>query len=85
MFNSYKKDAGYKNVTLEPEQTIKQGNKQFKYQVLTYEYGSTNTKYQYVFLYTSINSEYIYNVELNTTRGTVDTNDIKTFANITIK
>lgn len=83
--NNYKKDASYKNVTLEPEQTIKQGNKQFKYQVLSYEYGSTNTKYQYVFLYTSINSEYIYNVELNTTRGTVDTSDIKTFANITIK
>ena len=83
--NNYKKDASYKNVTLEPEQTIKQGNKQFKYQVLSYEYGSTNTKYQYVFLYTSINSEYIYNVELNTSRGTVDTSDIKTFANITIK
>lgn len=83
--NNYKKDASYKNVTLESEQTIKQGNKQFKYQVLSYEYGSTNTKYQYVFLYTSINSEYIYNVELNTSRGTVDTSDIKTFANITIK
>ena len=83
--NNYKKDASYKNVTLEPEQTIKQGNKQFKYQVLSYEYGSTNTKYQYVFLYTSINNKYIYNVELNTIRGTVDTSDIKTFANITIK
>lgn len=83
--NNYKKDASYKNVTLEPEQTIKQGNKQFKYQVLSYEYGSTNTKYQYVFLYTSINNKYMYNVELNTIRGTVDTSDIKTFANITIK
>lgn len=83
--NYYKKDASYKNVTLEPEQTIKQGNKQFKYQVLSYEYGSTNIKYQYVFLYTSINNDYMYNVELNTSRGTVDTSDIKTFANITIK
>lgn len=84
-YNYYKKDASYKNVTLEPEQTIKQGNKQFKYQVLSYEYETTSTKYQDAFLYTSINSEYIYNVELNTTRGTVDTSDIKTFANITIK
>ena len=56
-----------------------------QYQVLSYEYGSTNTKYQYVFLYTSINNKYMYNVELNTIRGTVDTSDIKTFANITIK
>lgn len=77
----------YKNVALSDIKTITVGDKQFKYQTLSYEsnfgYGS-ESKYKDVYIWYSLGDEYLYTVELDGTDREITEDIMKEFLNITV-
>lgn len=85
-YNYYKDDTYYKNVKLGELKTIKVGNTEFKYQILSYESNSEfyNEKYQKAYAWCNLDNEHVYSVELESTNKEISEDIIKGFLNVDI-
>ncbi len=86
-YNYYKNDLNYyKNVVLSAEKTIKFGDKDFKYQILSYESNSEyyDEKYEIVYVWYMLDNEHIFAIELESTDKHVTEDIIKGFLNIDV-
>ncbi len=86
-YDYYKKDTSYyKDIDLSEEKTIKVGDKEFKYQVLSYESNSEyyDEKYETAYIWYNLDNEYIFAVELESTNKDINEDIIKGFLNINI-
>lgn len=87
-YNYYKDDATYyKNIVLGEQKTIKVGDKDFKYQILSYESNSEyyNEKYQKAYVWYNLDDEHVFTVELESTDKEITEDIIKGFLNINVK
>lgn len=86
-YNYYKDSTSYKNANLGELKTIKVGDKEFKYQILTYESNSEyyNEKYQKAYAWYNLDDEYVFAVELESTDKDITEDIIKGFLNIDVK
>ncbi len=75
----YEENSYYKNVTKSEEKTMQVGDKTFDYIELSYEY--YNQQYKYIFIYTPINDEEIYTVEV-VAIGDFNQSEIESFLKI---
>lgn len=79
--------TSYKNVILGEVKTLAVGDKQFKYQTLSYkfDYGFGNeTEYQNVYIWYSLEDEYLFTVELNAADREITEDIMKGFLNINV-
>lgn len=87
-YEYWSKDTQYKNVNLSDIKTINVGDKQFKYQIISYEsnfgYGS-ESKYQDAYIWYSLGNECLFTVELEATDIEITEDIIKGFLNISAK
>lgn len=85
-YDYYKENSSYKNVTLGELKTVKAGNTEFKYQILSYESNSEyyNEKYQKAYAWCNLDNEHVYSVELESTDKEISEDIIKGFLNINI-
>lgn len=85
-YDYYKESSSYKNVTLGELKTVKVGNTEFKYQILSYESNSEyyNEKYQKAYAWCNLDNEHVYSVELESTDKEISEDIIKGFLNINI-
>lgn len=86
-YNYYNDETdSYKNVNLGELKTVKVGDKEFKYQILTYEENSeySDEKYENAYIWYNLDDEYIFCVELEATDTTITEDTIKGFLNINI-
>lgn len=87
-YNYYKKETTYyKNVVLGELKTIKVGDREFKYQILSYDSNSEyyNEKYQKAYVWSRLDDEYIFTIELEATDKEITEDIIKGFLNINVK
>lgn len=85
-YNYYKNSSNYKNVALGELKTIKIGNTEFKYQILSYESNSQyyNEKYQIAYAWCNLDNEHIFSVQLESADKEISEDIIKGFLNIEI-
>lgn len=87
-YEYWKNSADYKNVVLSDVKTITVGDKEFKYQTMSYEsnygYGS-ESKYQEVFVWHVLDDEYLFTLELEAADTEITEDIIKGFLNISVK
>lgn len=85
-YNYYKDSTYYQNVKLGDIKTIKVGNKEFKYQILSYESNSEfyNEKYQIAYAWCNLDDEHVFSVQLESTNKEISEDIIKGFLNINI-
>ncbi len=88
-YDYYKDNATnyYKNAVLGELKTIKIGDREFKYQILSYDSNSEyyEETYQKAYVWTRLNDEYIFTIELESTNKQITEDIIKGFLNITVK
>lgn len=86
-YNYYKDSKSYKNASLGDLKTVKVGDKEFKYQVLTYESDSEyyDEKYYNAYVWYNLDEEHVFTVELESTNKEISEDIIKGFLNINIK
>lgn len=87
-YNYYKDDTTYyKNVVLGEVKAIKVGDKDFKYQILSYESNSEyySEKYQKAYVWYNLDDEYIFTLELEASDKGITEDIIKGFLNISVK
>lgn len=87
-YNYYKDDTEYyKNAVLGEQKTIKVGDKDFKYQILSYESNSEyyDAKYQKAYVWYELDDEYSFSVELDSIDKEITEDIIKGFLNINVK
>lgn len=87
-YNYYKDDTEYyKNAVLREQKTIKVGDKDFKYQILSYESNSEyyDAKYQKAYVWYELDDEYSFSVELDSIDKEITEDIIKGFLNINVK
>lgn len=85
-YNYYKDSESYKNVSLGELKTIKVGNTEFKYQILSYESDSEyyNEKYQKAYAWCNLDDEHVFSVQLESTDKEISEDIIKGFLNVNI-
>lgn len=85
-YNYYKDTTYYQNVKLGDIKTIKVGNTEFKYQILSYESNSEfySEKYQKAYVWCNLDNEHVYSVELESTNKEISEDIIKGFLNVNI-
>lgn len=85
-YDYYKEDTFYKNVSLGNEKTIKVGNNEFVYQILSYESNSTysSAKYQKAYVWYKLDDDYTFEIELDATNSDISEDIIKGFLNISV-
>ncbi len=85
-YNYYKDTTYYQNVKLGDIKTIKVGNTEFKYQILSYESNSEfySEKYQKAYVWCNLDNEHVYSVELESTNKEISEEIIKGFLNINV-
>lgn len=85
-YNYYKDSSSYKNIVLGDIKTIKVGNTEFKYQILSYESNSEfySEKYQKAYAWCNLDNEHVYSVELESTDKEISEDIIKGFLNINV-
>lgn len=85
-YNYYKDSTYYQNVKLGDIKTIKVGNTEFKYQILSYESNSEfyNEKYQIAYAWCNLDDEHVFSVQLESTNKEINEDIIKGFLNINI-
>lgn len=85
-YNYYKDTTYYQNVKLGDIKTIKVGNTEFKYQILSYESNSEfySEKYQKAYVWCNLDNEHVYSVELESTNKEISEDIIKGFLNVDI-
>ena len=85
-YNYYKDSTYYQNIKLVDIKTIKVGNTEFKYQILSYESNSEfySEKYQKAYVWCNLDNEHVYSVELESTNKEISEDIIKGFLNINV-
>lgn len=86
-YDYYKNESNYyKNAVLGELKTIKIGNTDFKYQILSYESNSEyyNAKYQKAHVWCMLDNEHVYSVEFEATNMDITEDIIKGFLNINV-
>lgn len=89
-YNYYKDSTYYKNASLGDVKTLKVGDNEFNYQIITYEADSEyyEAKYQKAYVWYRLDDEYIFAVELeldsDTKDGEITEDIIKGFLNIEV-
>lgn len=85
-YNYYNDSSSYKNVVLGELKTIKVGNTEFKYQILSYESNSEyyNEKYQIAYAWCNLDDEHVFSVQLESTDKEISEDIIKGFLNVDI-
>lgn len=85
-YNYYKDSSSYKNVVLGELKTVKVGNAEFKYQILSYESNSEyyNEKYQIAYAWCNLDDEHVFSVQLESTDKEISEDIIKGFLNVDI-
>lgn len=85
-YDYYKDSTYYKNVNLGELRTVKVGDKEFKYQILSYESNSEyySEKYQKAYAWYNLDNEHVYSVELESTNKQITEDVIKGFLNINV-
>lgn len=85
-YNYYKDSSSYKNVVLGELKTVKVGNTEFKYQILSYESNSEyyNEKYQIAYAWCNLDDEHVFSVQLESTDKEISEDIIKGFLNVDI-
>lgn len=85
-YNYYKDSTYYQNVKLGDIKTIKVGNTEFKYQILSYESNSEyyNEKYQIAYAWCNLDDEHVFSVQLESTNKEISEDIIKGFLNVDI-
>lgn len=77
----------YKNVVLCDLKTLTVEDRTFKYQILTYEANSEyyEDKYQKAYIWTPLDKDYIFTIELDATDTEITENTINGFLNINVE
>lgn len=86
-YDYYKDESSYyKNITLGTEKTLNVGDKEFKYQILSYESDSEyyKEKYQNVYVWYKLDDENVFTIEFESTNKEISEDIIKGFLNVDI-
>lgn len=86
-YEFWNSNTDYKNVVLGEVKTIIVGDKEFKYQIISYEsnFGfSTESKYQDAYIWYTLNDEYMFTIELEAYDAMITEDIIKGFLNINV-
>lgn len=86
-YEYWNESTDYKNVVLSEVKTINVGDKQFKYQILSYEsnFGfSSESKYQKAYIWYVLDDEYLFTVQLEATDTELTEDIMKGFLNINV-